>query len=601
MADGEPGGEPSRRVPFFVWRRVAGLLMRDRKRFVLSLCVAVSSVTLGMVSTVLLKQTVDVALPERDAAQLGLLCSVMLAANVGVGVLTIVLARLNHTLGQGLVHTLRRDVFAATQRMPLGHFTANSSSDVQTRIASDIGGVSDVLTFAVQGVIAAAAGLVASAVIMFVLSWQLALMSLALAFSLNLLNNRYARKRRRLAHTQQSRVDDMMRFVGEHLSLSGVLLGRTMGREAWQFGHFDELSRKTAREAIEQRLAGRTSIAVISMTLSLLPVLVYWAAGTVLTGVSLGAVVVITALQARMSMPIQQLLQLSSEIQAAGALFDRVFATIDSPSDHDRTPRAPRRRTPVASSEIRLDDVTFAYPGGERPAVRSVSLTIPAGRRTFVVGESGSGKTTLALLLTGLVVPDTGTVSAVLADGRATRDMAAVATLVPQDSVLFNLSIKENLAFGDPSCGTQRMADVLETVELARLVSRLPEGLDTAVGERGAQMSGGERQRLAVARSLLTDAPVMVLDEFSSGIDAETAEAIFASLLAKVDDRTLIFVTHRLPPLRDHDIIITMNDGAVISVESREGGRMVPYRRDGAAPASGAPSADTPRSRYQRA
>ncbi|WP_331762633.1 ABC transporter ATP-binding protein/permease (plasmid) [Streptomyces sp. NBC_01527] len=559
--------------------------MRDKSRFCLSLCLVVLSVAVSMVSTVLLKEIVDVALPERDVPLLGLLCSVMVLANVSSGVLTIILARLNHTRGQALVHTLRIEVFGATQRMPLGHFTANSTSEVQTRIASDIGGVANVLTFAAQGLLASATALVTSTVIMFLMSWQLALLSLTLAFSLNLLNNRYAKKRRQLAHSQQSRVADMMRFVGEHLSLSGVLLGRTMKREDWQFARFDELSKKTSEETARQNLAGRTALAVISMTLSLLPVFAYWAAGTVLTGVSLGSVVVITALQVQISMPIQQLLQLSSEIQAAGALFERIFATIDSAPPRAREQRAIRDPMNVAPTEIRLDEVTFNHQGSEHPTLTSLSLRIPVGSRTFIVGESGSGKTTLALLLAGLVKPDSGTVSAALADGAVARDMATLVTLVPQESVLFNLSIRENLAFGDPSRTSDDMVNALETVELTRLVSRLPQGLDTAVGERGAQMSGGERQRLAVARSLLTRAPVMVLDEFSSGIDKETSEAIFDSLLQKIDDRILIFVTHRLPPLREGDTVVTMSEGTVLSVRNWHGDSLGSASR-----VSGAPS-----------
>jgi ATP-binding cassette subfamily B protein len=552
-----------------LWVRVLTLLALDRVRLTASFCVVLSTVALSMISTVLLKRVVDVALPQHDIGLLSTLCSIMLGAAVLAAVFTVLMARLNHTIGQNLVHKLRRDMFRATQRMPLEHFTNNSVSDIQTRIANDVDGISNVVTFAAQGMVASAAALVTSAVIMLIMSWPIALVSLSLAVSLNILNNRFARKRRRLTHAQQGKVSDMVHFIGEHLSFSGVLLGRTMGRERWQFEKLDGMSRETADTSVQERLAGRTAIATISMTLALLPILAYWAAGTVLDGISLGSVIVITALQAQISTPIQHLMQLSSDVQSSRALFERIFEVIDQP---DALPMGGKRvavakeREPVA--EIRITDAEFSYDGSPRKALNSINLVVPAGRRMFITGESGSGKSTLALMLAGLITPQDGSISVRLNSGRTVDDMRAVSTLVPQESTLFNLSIRENLAFGDPSCSPEQMAAVLRTVELDRLLTRLPDGLDTAVGDRGAKLSGGERQRLAVARSLLANYPVMVFDEFSSGLDEATSEAVFESLLQKIHGKTIVVITHKLPALHDGDTVVTMHDGTVISVES---------------------------------
>ncbi|MFF3335157.1 ABC transporter ATP-binding protein [Streptomyces sp. NPDC002888] len=552
-----------------LWLRVLRLLALDRVRLTVSFFVVLSSVALTMTSTVLLKGVVDVALPQHDVRLLSMLCSLMLLAVVLSSLCMVVTARLNHTIGQGLVHRLRRDIFRSTQRMPLEHFTRHSVSDVQTRIANDVEGVSNVLTFAAQGMVASAAALITSAVIMLIMSWPIALVSLSVAVALNILNNRYARKRRRLTHAQQGKASDMVHFIGEHLSLSGVLLGRTLSREHWQFERFDGMSREAADTAIQERLAGRTALATISMTLAVLPILAYWAAGTALHGISLGAVIVITALQAQISMPIQQLMQLSADVQSSRALFERIFELIDLP---DSLPRRDKHvvdaREREAVTEIRFVDAEFSY--GERigKVLDSVNLTLPAGRRVFVTGESGSGKSTLALMLAGLIIPQAGSVSACLASGRTAEDMRAVATLVPQEPTLFNLSIRENLAFGDPSCTPERMTAVLRTVELDGLLTRLPDGLDTVVGDRGATVSGGERQRMAVARALLADYPVLVFDEFSSGLDDATSEAVFEGLLQRIEGKTLIVVAHRLPTLRDGDIVLTMSSGKVAIVES---------------------------------
>ncbi|MCX4394176.1 MULTISPECIES: ABC transporter ATP-binding protein [unclassified Streptomyces] len=550
-----------------LWIRVAKLLSRDPRRLFASIAVILFSVVLTMVSTVLLKEVVDVALPQHKVGLLSSLCAVMLVANVLTSLLTVITARLNNRMGQNLVHALRKEVYAATQKMPLEYFTSNSTSEVQTRIASDIGGVGNVLTFAAQGIIGAVASLLAAAIIMVIMSWQIALLSLTLAAALNMLNNRYAKRQRRLAHSQQERVTDMMQLVGDHLSLSGILLGRTMAREDWQLANFESLSLKAADEAWKQRMAGRTAFAIISMTLSLMPITVYWAAGTLLRDVSLGAVIVITELQARLSMPIQQLLQLSSEIQASGALFERIFESIDASANQKPSPVAVRSTGDASVSSISLDGLSFRYPGADDRAVDSISMTLPVGGMVFIVGASGSGKTTLALMLAGLLVPEEGSVRIDLSDGSTVGNPGSVVSLVPQESVLFNQSIRENLAFGDPSCTPEAMADALRVVGLAHTVERTTRGLDALVGERGAQMSGGERQRLALARSLLSGYPVMVIDEFSSGIDKETTESIFANLRDAGDGRTLIFITHRLPSLHDGDLVVTVAAGKVVAVD----------------------------------
>ncbi|WP_051854238.1 MULTISPECIES: ABC transporter ATP-binding protein [unclassified Streptomyces] len=554
-----------------VWLRVISLLLQDRVRLAASFTVVLSSVALSMLSTVLLKRVVDVALPQRDTRMLSTLCAVMIAAAVLASVCTVLMARLNHTIGQRLVHRLRTRMFRATQRMRLEHFTTESVSTIQTRIANDVDGISNVVTFAAQGMVSSAASLLTSAVIMLILSWPIAVVSLSLAVCLNVLNNRYAKRRRRLTHVQQGLISDMIQFVGEHLSFSGVLLGRTMDRERWQYETFEALSDDTARTAIQERLAGRTAFATISMTLSALPIFAYWAAGTVLQGVSLGSVVVITALQSKISLPIQQLMQLSSDVQSSRALFERIFAVIDRPS----TTAEPEFQEPGAVTagpvhRMCAVDLDFAYEGRQRKSLNGASFDLHGGGRIFVTGESGSGKSTLALVLAGLVVPQAGSVTVTLADGERHSDMRKFVCLVPQEATLFNLSIRQNLAFGNPAASTERMREVLRTVELEGLLSRLPDGLNTVVGDRGAKVSGGERQRLAVARALLTDYPVLVFDEFSSGLDTATSEAVFDRLLERISARTLVVITHRLPTLRNGDVVVRMEEGKVAGVDTIE-------------------------------
>ncbi|GAA2471599.1 hypothetical protein GCM10023100_27960 [Actinocorallia cavernae] len=303
------------------------------------------------------------------------------------------------------------------------------------------------------------------------------------------------------------------------------------------------------------------------MTLAALPILAYWVAGTLLTGVSIGSVVVITALQSQISKPIQQLLQLSSDIQSSKVLFERIFQVLDRPNARGcQDECSPEAKVTEGVIEICLSDVSFSYDGSDKSALTSVNLVLPAGKRIFITGESGSGKSTLALMLAGLISPQLGSVSVRLDSGRVVEEMRAVTTLVPQESTLFNLSIRENLAFGSPSSTDEQMHFALRSMELTHLLSKLPGGLDSLVGDRGAKVSGGERQRLAVARSLLADYPIIVFDEFTSGLDDATSQAVFESLLKTIKGKTLIVITHRLPSLRKGDIVVTLHEGSVTDI-----------------------------------
>lgn len=531
-----------------IWLRVAGLFGPHKLRLSLSLLTVLVMTALNIISPLLLKRVIDYALPRRDVRLLVVLCVIMLLAGVLGSVLTVTLAALNNAVGQRIVHVLRMDVYNAMQRMPLDHFTEEATAEIQARIASDIGGISDTMTFAVQSFIGSGAAFITTAIVMLFMSWPLAVMSLAISVALNMLNNRYAQRRRTLAARQQNLVSHMLKLVGEDLSLSGIILGRTLAREDWQRERFEQASLEARDKAIRQRMAGRTAFAIIGVTFSSLPILAYLAAGTVLPGLSLGAVVVIAALQARLSAPIQTLMQVSGDVQSSAVMFERIFTYIDLPAGRARSRKSAVPRPLADIGEIQLRDVSYRYPGKDRQTLKGVSATIPAGARLFVAGPSGAGKSTLALLLSGLLLPDSGEIVLRFVTGQE-ASLIDYATLVPQEAVLANATLLENLRFGRPDATDEKIAEVLDMVQLTQLVDSLPAGLATEVGERGAQLSGGERQRVALARSILAEDPIVVIDEATSGVDEETAQQVYDNLDKGMAGRTLIVITHRVPRL----------------------------------------------------
>ena len=543
-----------------IWPRVARRFGPYKRRLGLSLLTVLAMTVLNVLNPVLLKRIIDDALPRHDVRLLVVLCVGMLMAAIASSILTIVLAALNNTVGQRILHGLRMDLYAGMQRMPLDHFTEQATAEIQTRIASDIGGISDTMTFAAQSLIGSGATFVTVAVVMLFMSWPLALLSLAISVALNMLNNRYARRRRSLAAQAQSFTSRMLTLVGEDLSLSGVILGRTLAREDWQRDRFEQASRDVRDRTIRQRMAGRTAFAIIGTTFSCLPILAYPTAGTLLPGLSLGAVVVIAALQARLSAPIQTLMQVSADVQSSAVMFERIFAYIDLPAGRVRGRVDAGQRRCAGIAEIQLRDVSYGYPGKPGRILDRVTGTVPAGARLFIVGPSGAGKSTLALLLAGLLLPDSGEIAVCLASGERTT-LTGQATLVPQEAVLANATIRENLLFGRPDATDDEIGRVLDMVGLTTLVGRLPAGLATEVGERGAQLSGGERGRMALARSIIADYPIIVIDEATSGVDEETAQLVYDRLDAGLTGRTLIVITHRLPRMSSGTLVMALSAG----------------------------------------
>jgi ATP-binding cassette, subfamily B, bacterial len=566
-----------------VWVRVASWFRPYRGLVCLSLLLVALSVALSAVGPLLLRRVIDVAISRHAVGLLGWLCGAMIVAGVLSSAVTIGQSALTNWIGQKVVHDLRVALYDRVQRMPIAFFAAEPATEIQARLVSDIGGINDVLTFTAQSALASAIGLVTSCIVMLVMSWPLALASLVLALALGILNSRFAARRLSFARQRQHQVAEMLRVVGEDLTLPGVILGRTMHRHDWQRSRFTEVSGQIGELTYRQRLAGSTARGLISVTLACLPPTVYWLSGTVLPGLTLGTVVVVSTLQVRISAPIQQLLGLGATVQSSRAMFERVFGYLDLAATERLTPErlTPERLTPErltpgrltpgppggtavsTAPALRVDDVSYRYGAGERAALDGVRAELPPGSLTLIVGESGCGKSTLAMILAGLVPPGTGSVGVAGIGPAPQHRLRGLVVLAAQDAVLFNSTLRENLLFGRPDASGGELAAAISAVGLGELIRRLPGGLDTAVGERGYELSGGERQRVALARALLTRAPVLVLDEATSALDVAAAERVHRGVVQHCRGRSLVVIAHRIPVLRPWDQVLVMERGRV--------------------------------------
>jgi ATP-binding cassette, subfamily B, bacterial len=557
-------------------RRVARLFAPHRRWLSAVLGLIFLSAILGMVSPFLVRDIFDEALPDRDTTLLNVLVGGLIAIAVVTGVLGVLQTYLSNVVGQRVMHDLRAAVYRHLQRLSLAFFTRTRTGEVQSRIANDIGGVQNVVTSTATSIVSNVTTVITAIVAMFLLDWRLALFSLALLPVFVLLTHRVGAERRRITTTRQRTMADMSTLVEESLSVSGILLGKTMGRSAELADRFERESSELADLEVRQRMAGRWVMASIQTSFSVMPALVYWFAGQSFIGaISLGTVVAFTTLQTRLFWPVGSLLGVQIDVQTSLALFDRIFEYLDLPVELEESREA--RDLPQCRGDVSFEHVWFRYERGDGTdsggwTLEDVSFDVPAGTRTAIVGETGSGKTTLGYLAARLYDVERGRV---LLDGIDVREatfssLARTVGVVSQETYLFHASIRDNLRFAKPEATDDEVENAARAARIHELIMSLEEGYDTLVGERGYRFSGGEKQRIAIARTILRNPPVLVLDEATSSLDTQTERAVQEALDRLSEGRTTIAIAHRLSTVRDADQIVVLDRGRIVERGTHE-------------------------------
>ena len=557
-------------------RRVGRLFRPYRGRLGIVLGLIAISAGLGMASPFLLRDVLDHAIPDRDVALLSRLVGGMIAISIATGVIGVGQTWLSNAVGQRVMHDLRAAVYRHLQRLSLAFFTRTRTGEVQSRIANDIGGVQTVVTSTATSIVSNVTTVLATVVAMFLLDWRLAAFSLALLPFFVYLSRRVGNQRRGITTDRQRKMADMSTLVEESLSVSGILLGKTMGRSPELADRFESESSRLAELEVRQRMAGRWVMASIQMSFAIMPALVYWFAGWSYAAggaaISIGTLVAFTTLQTRLFFPIGALLSVGIDVQTSLALFDRVFEYLDLPVDIDERPGAVDLRQRATSGRVELDGVWFSYGEDGAFTLRDVSLDVSAGTRLGVVGETGSGKTTLGYLVARLYEVDRGRVAI---DGVDVRDatfasLADTVGVVSQETYLFHASVRENLRFARPGASDEEVEGAARAARIHALIASLPAGYETEVGERGYRFSGGEKQRIAIARTILRNPPVLVLDEATSALDTETERAVQEALDRLAEGRTTIAIAHRLSTIRDADQIVVLDAGEILERGTHE-------------------------------
>jgi ATP-binding cassette, subfamily B, bacterial len=550
--------------------RILALFRPYRARLAAVLFLIVLSAGVSMLNPFLIRDALDEGLLKHNDSLLTMLVLAMIGVAIFANATSVWQTYISNQVGQRVMHDLRAAVYRRLQQMSLAFFTRTRTGEVQSRIANDIGGLDNVVTTTATTIAQNTTTVVAALVAMLILDWRLALISLVFVPPSVYLTRRVGQVRRRITTEQQRRLADMSALVAESLSVSGILLGKTMGRGGDLAERFTGESEQIADLEVRSRMAGRWLMATIQFTFAAQPAVIYWLAGQSFVGnsITIGTVVAFTTLQTRLLFPIQSLLGVQADMQASLALFDRIFEYLDLPIDIVEAPHPVEMRPAEVLGEVRFEDVWFGYggDGSEAWTLKDINLVVPPGTRTAVVGETGAGKTTLGYLVARLYEPQRGRVTI---DGVDVRDasltsLSATVGVVSQETYLFHASVRENLRFAKPDASDEEIETAARTARIHSLIESLPDGYDTIVGERGYRFSGGEKQRMAIARTILRNPPVLVFDEATSSLDTQTEAAVQAELERLSEGRTTITIAHRLSTVRDADQIIVLDRGQIV-------------------------------------
>ncbi|MCP3768429.1 MULTISPECIES: ABC transporter ATP-binding protein [unclassified Streptomyces] len=555
-------------------RRILRLFRPYRGRLaIVGLLVGAASLV-SVATPFLLKAILDVAIPERRTGLLSLLALGMILSAVLTSVFGVLQTLISTTVGQRVMHDLRTAVYDRLQRMSLAFFTRTRTGEVQSRIANDIGGMQATVTSTATSLVSNLTSVVATVVAMLVLDWRLTVVSLVLLPAFVWISRRVGDERKKITTQRQKQMASMAATITESLSVSGILLGRTMGRSDSLTRAFSDESDRLVDLEVRSNMAGRWRMAVITIVMAAMPAVIYWTAGITLRAggpdVSIGTIVAFVSLQQGLFRPAVSLLSTGVQIQASLALFQRIFEYLDLPVDI--TERPDPVRLDRIGGEVRFENVTFGYDGKGGPVLDGVDITVPAGTGLAVVGSTGAGKSTLGHLVPRLYDVTGGRVTL---DGVDVRDLdfdtlARAVGVVSQETYLFHASVADNLRFAKPDATDGELHAAARAAQIHDHIAALPDGYDTVVGERGHRFSGGEKQRLAIARTILRDPPVLVLDEATSALDTRTEAAVQQAIDALSADRTTLTIAHRLSTVRGADQIVVLDAGRVVERGTHE-------------------------------
>jgi ATP-binding cassette subfamily B protein len=553
-------------------RRVVGLFAPYKRNVAWTVLLVLLSAGLGILSPFFLKIIVNEGLSKRHLGVVTSFSVYTLLATLGGTAFGLAFAYVSVLVGQRIMRDLRNDLYLHLQGMSLKFFTGTRTGEIQSRLANDIGGVQSVVSDTAANLLSNLTTVISTLVAMIVMDWRLTLLSVGVLPVFAILSAKIGDGLRKYRTKIQSQLADLNATMNETLSVSGVLLTKTSGRQALAFRKFQTENELMTETSVRMTMIMRVFFNMIGLTFAITPVLVYWLAGYLIIGrgdrsLDLGTIVAFTALQSRLFFPLTSLLNVQVEVMSAMALFDRIFEYMDLPQEIVDAPDSIALAPHDIRGDVKFNDVSFRYdPSQESPTLDGVTLEAKAGQLVALVGASGSGKTTLTYLIPRLYDVVSGCIQI---DGHDVRkikleSLGKAIAVVTQETYLVHDTIRENLRYGNPDATDEELESAAKAAAIHNHIVSLPEKYDTIVGERGYKLSGGEKQRIAIARAILKDPRILILDEATSALDTSSERLIQAALVPLMKGRTTFAVAHRLSTIQAANQILVLKHGRIV-------------------------------------
>lgn len=555
-------------------KRIVNLFRPYKWMLLLALIFIFIGAATSMATPFLLRAIIDKALPENDLTLLMILVTAMIGTAAISAAVNLVQTKLSTKVGQSVLHDLRVRLYAHLQSLSMQFFTGSRGGEIQSRITNDIGGLQELVSSTAHELARNFSVVIMTIVGMLLLDWRLALFSLTILPIVLLLSIKVGKMRERITGEQQKRIADMSSEIQETLSVSGIILSRTMGKSAYLVRKFRKTSKDVADLEMRSLTASEWQWQLIYLLLSILPALTLLLGGFLMnaeSAVSIGTLVAMIALQEQLIFPLEELLHTSIEMRKSRALFARIFEYLDTRVDIQEHSNAITLDRNNIKGSVKIENVNFSYTS-DHMTLSNISIDVPSGNQIAIVGATGSGKTTLGYLICRLYDVDSG---GIYIDGIDIRDLSFqsltdVIGVVSQEPYLLNATIAENLRFARPEATDEELIEVAKIAKLHDFIIDLPMGYQTRLGERGFRFSGGEKQRLSLARSILRKPAILILDEATSALDNVTEHKMSEDMASLTKGLTTITIAHRLSTIRNADQIIVLDNGKIMEKGSHE-------------------------------
>ena len=537
-----------------------------------------ASVTLGLLSPFFLKIIVNEGLLGRRLDIVTRYTIYTLLATIGGTVFSLAYGYLSVVVGQRIMRDLRNDLYDHLQGMSLRFFTGTRTGEIQSRLANDVGGVQSVVSDTAANVLSNITTVLSTLVAMIYMDWRLTLLSVGILPLFAGFASYVGSYARGVRSKTQARLADINATMQETLSVSGILLTKTSGRQALSLRKFTDENQDLTELQIKQAMIMRYFFNLIGLTFSITPVLVYWLAGYLIIRqgdqhLNIGTIVAFTSLQARLFFPLTSLLNVQVDVTSALALFDRIFEYLDLPQEIADAPDAVALDPQQVQGAVTFDHVSFRYdPNQETPTLQDITCQARPGELVALVGASGAGKTTMTYLIPRLYDVESGRVTIDGIDVRNIKleSLGRIIAVVTQETYLVHDTIEANLRYARPDATDEELVAAAKTAAIHDHILSLPEGYKTVVGERGYKLSGGEKQRIAIARAILKDPRILILDEATSSLDSQSERAIQAALTPLMEGRTTFAIAHRLSTILAADQILVLEHGRIVERGTHE-------------------------------